>query len=201
MGRPVVRGRPVRVAVDVRAVRLPVLRSLRSPLRARLGLGPRHRSLDRRSGRRGRPCGERRRLHARAPAGSRPGACERRRRRGPLGRLVRRVELGRVELGRLRRREHRRLLVGGRGRRRPYGRATSPGWHQLTGRAGSPQSRRVIDSVQLTAKHKVATPANWEPGQDVTILTSVSDGEAPQQYPQDRNALKPRLRVVPQPRG
>ncbi|MGE0460296.1 MAG: peroxiredoxin [Vicinamibacterales bacterium] len=60
---------------------------------------------------------------------------------------------------------------------------------------------RVIDSIQLTAKHKVATPANWEPGQDVIILTSVSDAEAKQQYPQGWKALRPYLRIVPQPRG
>jgi thioredoxin-dependent peroxiredoxin len=60
---------------------------------------------------------------------------------------------------------------------------------------------RVLDSIQLTAKHKVATPANWEQGQDVIILTSVSDAEAKQQYPDGWKALKPYLRIVPQPRG
>jgi alkyl hydroperoxide reductase subunit AhpC len=60
---------------------------------------------------------------------------------------------------------------------------------------------RVLDSIQLTAKHKVATPANWEQGQDVIILTSVSDAEAKQQYPAGWKALKPYLRIVPQPRG
>lgn len=47
----------------------------------------------------------------------------------------------------------------------------------------------------------MATPANWEPGQDVIILTSVSDAEAQKQYPQGWKALKPYLRIVPQPRG
>jgi len=60
---------------------------------------------------------------------------------------------------------------------------------------------RVIDSLQLTAKHKVATPANWKDGQDVIILTSVSDADAKQQYPDGWKALKPYLRIVPQPRG
>jgi alkyl hydroperoxide reductase subunit AhpC len=60
---------------------------------------------------------------------------------------------------------------------------------------------RVLDSIQLTAKHKVATPANWEVGQDVIILTSVSDADAKQQYPDGWKALKPYLRIVPQPRG
>jgi len=60
---------------------------------------------------------------------------------------------------------------------------------------------RVLDSIQLTAKHKVATPANWEAGQDVIILTSVSDAEAKQKYPEGWKALKPYLRIVPQPRG
>jgi len=60
---------------------------------------------------------------------------------------------------------------------------------------------RVIDSLQLTARHKVATPANWEQGQDVIILTSVSDEEAKKQYPQGWKALKPYLRIVPQPKA
>jgi len=59
---------------------------------------------------------------------------------------------------------------------------------------------RVIDSVQLTAKHKVATPANWAPGQDVIIAGSVSDEEARKQYPGGWDAPKPYLRIVPQPR-
>ena len=59
---------------------------------------------------------------------------------------------------------------------------------------------RVIDSLQLTAKHKVATPANWNQGQDVIILPSVSDDEARQKYPDGWNAPRPYLRIVPQPR-
>ena len=59
---------------------------------------------------------------------------------------------------------------------------------------------RVIDSMQLTAKHKVATPVNWKPGDDVIILGSVSDEDAKKQFPEGWNTLKPYLRVVPQPR-
>jgi thioredoxin-dependent peroxiredoxin len=59
---------------------------------------------------------------------------------------------------------------------------------------------RVIDSIQLTAKHKVATPVNWKNGEDVIIAGSVSDEEAKKQYPQGWKAPKPYLRIVPQPR-
>jgi alkyl hydroperoxide reductase subunit AhpC len=59
---------------------------------------------------------------------------------------------------------------------------------------------RVIDSLQLTAKHKVATPVNWKPGEDVIIAGSVSDEEAKKAYPQGWKALRPYLRIVPQPR-
>jgi alkyl hydroperoxide reductase subunit AhpC len=59
---------------------------------------------------------------------------------------------------------------------------------------------RVIDSLQLTAKHKVATPVNWKPGEEVIIAGSVSDDEAKKQYPQGWKAPKPYLRIVPQPR-
>jgi alkyl hydroperoxide reductase subunit AhpC len=58
---------------------------------------------------------------------------------------------------------------------------------------------RVIDSLQLTAKHKVATPANWEQGQDVVIGSAVTDEEAKELFPDGWNAVKPYLRVVPQP--
>ena len=58
---------------------------------------------------------------------------------------------------------------------------------------------RVLDSMQLTAAHKVATPVNWENGDDVIILTSVSDDEAKQKYPDGWKAPKPYLRIVPQP--
>jgi thioredoxin-dependent peroxiredoxin len=60
---------------------------------------------------------------------------------------------------------------------------------------------RVIDSLQLTAKHKVATPANWKDGQDVIILTSVTDAEAAQQYPAGFTTIKPYLRIVAQPKA
>jgi alkyl hydroperoxide reductase subunit AhpC len=59
---------------------------------------------------------------------------------------------------------------------------------------------RVIDSMQLTAKHKVATPVNWKPGEDVIIAGSVSDEDAKKTYPQGWKAPKPYLRIVPQPR-
>ncbi len=59
---------------------------------------------------------------------------------------------------------------------------------------------RVIDSLQLTAKHKVATPVNWKQGDDVIIAGSVSDQEAKGIYPQGWKAPKPYLRIVPQPR-
>jgi alkyl hydroperoxide reductase subunit AhpC len=59
---------------------------------------------------------------------------------------------------------------------------------------------RVIDSLQLTAKHKVATPANWEQGDDVIILPAVSDDDAKKQYPEGWRALRPYLRIIPQPR-
>ena len=58
---------------------------------------------------------------------------------------------------------------------------------------------RVLDSIQLTAKHKVATPVNWKPGEDVIIAGSVSDEEAKKIYPKGWKAPKPYLRVVPHP--
>jgi thioredoxin-dependent peroxiredoxin len=58
---------------------------------------------------------------------------------------------------------------------------------------------RAIDSLQLTAKHKVATPVNWKLGEDVIIAGSVSDQDAKQQYPQGWKAPKPYIRIVPQP--
>jgi alkyl hydroperoxide reductase subunit AhpC len=60
---------------------------------------------------------------------------------------------------------------------------------------------RVIDALQLTARHQVATPANWKDGDEVIILTSVSDEEARKKFPQGWRAPKPYLRYVPQPRG
>jgi alkyl hydroperoxide reductase subunit AhpC len=59
---------------------------------------------------------------------------------------------------------------------------------------------RVLDSIQLTAAHRVATPANWQPGQDVIIAGSVSDEEAKKQYPEGWKAPKPYLRFVRQPK-
>jgi alkyl hydroperoxide reductase subunit AhpC len=59
---------------------------------------------------------------------------------------------------------------------------------------------RVIDSMQLTAKHKVATPVNWRRGEDVIIAGSVSDEEAKETYPEGWESPKPYIRIVPQPR-
>jgi alkyl hydroperoxide reductase subunit AhpC len=59
---------------------------------------------------------------------------------------------------------------------------------------------RVIDSLQLTAKHKVATPVNWKQGDDVIISGSVSDEDAKKVYPAGWKAPKPYLRIVPQPK-
>jgi thioredoxin-dependent peroxiredoxin len=59
---------------------------------------------------------------------------------------------------------------------------------------------RVLDSLQLTGKHKVATPANWNAGDDVIISTAVSDEEARQKYPEGFKTLKPYLRLVAQPK-
>jgi len=59
---------------------------------------------------------------------------------------------------------------------------------------------RVLDSMQLTSKHKVATPANWKQGQDVIIAGSVNDEDAKKQYPNGWKAPKPYLRIVPQPK-
>jgi alkyl hydroperoxide reductase subunit AhpC len=59
---------------------------------------------------------------------------------------------------------------------------------------------RVLDSMQLTAKHKVATPVNWQPGEDVIILPAVSEEEARAKYPDGWKAPKPYLRIVPQPK-
>jgi alkyl hydroperoxide reductase subunit AhpC len=58
---------------------------------------------------------------------------------------------------------------------------------------------RVIDSLQLTANHKVATPSDWKQGQDVIIVPSVSDADAKQLFPNGWKTVKPYLRVVPQP--
>jgi alkyl hydroperoxide reductase subunit AhpC len=59
---------------------------------------------------------------------------------------------------------------------------------------------RILESVQLTSKHAVATPVNWKPGDDVIIAGSVSDEEAKKRYPGGWRAPRPYLRIVPQPR-
>lgn len=58
---------------------------------------------------------------------------------------------------------------------------------------------RLLDALQLNAKHAVATPVNWKPGDDVIIPTSVSDDDAKKKYPQGFKTIKPYLRVVSQP--
>ena len=60
---------------------------------------------------------------------------------------------------------------------------------------------RVIDSLQLTAKYKVATPANWKDGDDVIIGAAVTDEDAKEKFPEGWRAEKPYLRYVPQPQG
>ena len=60
---------------------------------------------------------------------------------------------------------------------------------------------RVVDSLQLTAKHKVATPVNWNEGDDVIIVPAVSNEDAKVQYPDGWNEVKPYLRLVPAPKG
>jgi alkyl hydroperoxide reductase subunit AhpC len=59
---------------------------------------------------------------------------------------------------------------------------------------------RVLDSIQLTASHKVATPVNWKQGEDVIIAPSVSDDDAKKAYPSGWKTVKPYLRIVPQPK-
>jgi alkyl hydroperoxide reductase subunit AhpC len=60
---------------------------------------------------------------------------------------------------------------------------------------------RVIDSLQLTSKHQVATPVNWKNGEDVIIVPSVSDEDAKVKFPNGWTAPRPYLRIVPQPQG
>src|SRR3979411_2248113 len=59
---------------------------------------------------------------------------------------------------------------------------------------------RVVDSLRLTAEHKVATPVNWQPGEDVIIAGSVSDEQAKETYPDGWESPRPYIRIVPQPR-
>ncbi|MDB5154061.1 MAG: alkyl hydroperoxide reductase/Thiol specific antioxidant/Mal allergen, partial [Mucilaginibacter sp.] len=58
---------------------------------------------------------------------------------------------------------------------------------------------RVLDSMQLTAEYKVATPVNWKNGEDVIIVPAVSNEEAMEQYPEGFKIIKPYLRIVHQP--
>jgi alkyl hydroperoxide reductase subunit AhpC len=58
---------------------------------------------------------------------------------------------------------------------------------------------RVIDSLQLTAHYQVATPANWQHGEDVVIIPAVKDAEIPAKFPKGYRAVKPYLRITPQP--
>jgi alkyl hydroperoxide reductase subunit AhpC len=60
---------------------------------------------------------------------------------------------------------------------------------------------RVIDSLQMTAKHRVATPVNWKQGEDVILTAAVTEDEAKKLYPQGWKQPKPYIRIVPQPRG
>jgi alkyl hydroperoxide reductase subunit AhpC len=59
---------------------------------------------------------------------------------------------------------------------------------------------RLLDSCQLTAKHKVATPVNWKQGEDVIIVPAVSDAEAKEKYPKGWKSPKPYIRIVEQPK-
>ena len=70
---------------------------------------------------------------------------------------------------------------------------------QTTGR-NFDEILRVIDSLQLTDAHRVATPVNWKPGEDVIIVPAVGDEEARRKFPKGWRALKPYLRLTPQPR-
>jgi thioredoxin-dependent peroxiredoxin len=62
------------------------------------------------------------------------------------------------------------------------------------------QTLRVIDSLQLTDAHRVATPVNWKQGEDVIIVPAVTDEEAKAKFPKGWRALKPYLRLTPQPK-
>ncbi len=72
--------------------------------------------------------------------------------------------------------------------------------HPMTTGRNFDEILRALDSIQLTAKHKVATPANWKQGEDVIISGAVSNDEAKQKYPDGWKSPKPYLRIVPQPK-
>ena len=72
-----------------------------------------------------------------------------------------------------------------------YPKATVFNYHELL---------RVLDSMQLTSQHKVATPAAWKKGEDVIIVASVTDAEAKEKFPGGWKTVKPYLRIVPQPK-
>jgi thioredoxin-dependent peroxiredoxin len=63
------------------------------------------------------------------------------------------------------------------------------------------EALRLLDSCQLTAKYKVATPANWKLGDDVLIVPTLSDEEARNRFPAGWKSLKPYMRIVPQPQA
>jgi len=71
--------------------------------------------------------------------------------------------------------------------------------YPMTTRRNFDEILRVLDSMQLTARHKVATPVNWKKDEDVIIVPAVSDEEAKQKYPGGWKTLKPYLRIVAQP--
>lgn len=73
-------------------------------------------------------------------------------------------------------------------------------YYPMTTGRNFPEILRMLDSLQLTAKHKVATPADWKPGQDVIIAGSVNNEDAKKKYPGGWKEPKPYLRIVPQPK-
>ena len=60
---------------------------------------------------------------------------------------------------------------------------------------------RVVDSLQLTAKHQIATPVNWKNGEDCIIIPAVTDSEAKTKFPKGWKTIKPYLRIIPQPKN